>query len=107
MKNVLNLKFILIIISVFFFINLDVKGAIRDELSKYNEYIEGTIYSSNVINQEPWIFIPVSIKKTLDKIKSKTPLFINRLTASIIAINVGKRFVIIEKLSFTPSMNVS
>ena len=42
-----------------------------------------------------------------DKIKSKTPLFINKLTASIIAIKVGKRFVIIEKLSFTPSMNVS
>ncbi len=42
-----------------------------------------------------------------DRIKSRNPLFIKRLIAKIIAIKVGNRLVIIEKLSLTPSMNVS
>lgn len=53
------------------------------------------------------IFISSNNGFKSDNTKSKKPLFINRLIASIIAINVGNKLVIIPKLSFTPSINTS
>lgn len=41
---------------------------------KYNEYVEGKIYSSNTLTNEPWIFIPTEVSSKLEKFKSKTKI---------------------------------
>ena len=55
-------------------VNFEIKFVEELVKYKYNEYIEGKIYSSNILTNEPWICIPTEVSSKLEKFKSKTKI---------------------------------